>query len=181
MRQSYIRGRWLRLLKSVVSAQRFAQLSGVRLGNGCRILTKDFGSEPFLISIGDRVTLSGGVSFLNHDGSTWLIRDENGRRYHFRRIEIGSDVFVGHRAILMPGVRIGNRVIVGAGSVVTRSIPDNSVFAGNPARFVCSYDSYQARALELPDARRLTHGQPYPDQVAALLVDGFRPALPLPH
>jgi hypothetical protein len=181
MRQPYIKGLWFRFLKSVLSAQRFAQLSGVRIGNGCRILTKEFGSEPFLISLGHRVTLSGGVSFLNHDGSTWLIRDQKGRRYHFRRIDIGSDVFVGHRAIIMPGVKIGDRVIVGAGSVVTRSIPDGCVFAGNPARFICSFDSYLARTLDLPDAQQLTSGLSYSDLVAALLVEGFRPALPLPR
>lgn len=47
---------------------------------------------------------------------------------------IGNDVWIGERAIIMAGVTIGNGVIIGAGSVVTKSVPDYSVVAGNPAK-----------------------------------------------
>jgi maltose O-acetyltransferase len=49
-------------------------------------------------------------------------------------IEIGSDVWIGGGAILCPGVKIGDRSVIGAGSVVTRDIPPNVVAAGNPCR-----------------------------------------------
>ena len=49
-------------------------------------------------------------------------------------IRIGADVFIGARAFLLPGVHIGEGAIVGACSVVTRSVPAASVVAGNPAR-----------------------------------------------
>ena len=126
----------------------YAQWCGVRFGRDCRILTRHFGSEPFLITIGDRVTLSRDVAFLNHDGATWLVRDARGRRQRFGRIAIGDQVFIGARSTILPGVRIGNRVIVGAGSVVTRSIPDGVVVAGNPARIVGSFAEYEARRLQ---------------------------------
>ena len=51
-------------------------------------------------------------------------------------IEIGSDVWVGGGAIICPGVRIGSQSIIGAGSVVTRDIPERAFAAGNPCRFV---------------------------------------------
>lgn len=60
---------------------------------------------------------------------------------------IGSDVFIGTRSIIMPGVHIGNRVIIGAGSVVTKSIPDGSIVAGNPARLIGQYEDFEQKAL----------------------------------
>ena len=51
-------------------------------------------------------------------------------------VEIGSDVWVGGGAIICPGVKIGSRTVIGAGSVVTRDIPDGVFAAGNPCRVV---------------------------------------------
>ncbi|HOL70895.1 MAG TPA: sugar O-acetyltransferase [Bryobacteraceae bacterium] len=51
-------------------------------------------------------------------------------------VEIGSDVWVGGGAIILPGVRIGSRAVIGAGSVVTRDIPENVFAAGNPCRVI---------------------------------------------
>jgi maltose O-acetyltransferase len=51
-------------------------------------------------------------------------------------ITIGSDVWVGGGAIILPGVRIGSRAVIGAGSVVTRDVPDEVFAAGNPCRVI---------------------------------------------
>lgn len=51
-------------------------------------------------------------------------------------VEIGSDVWVGGAALILPGVRIGSRAVIGAGSVVTRDIPDGVFAAGNPCRVI---------------------------------------------
>ncbi len=51
-------------------------------------------------------------------------------------VEIGSDVWVGGGAIILPGVRIGSRTVIGAGSVVTRDIPEGVFAAGNPCRVI---------------------------------------------
>ena len=51
-------------------------------------------------------------------------------------IEIGSDVWVGGGAIILPGVRIGSRAVIGAGSVVTRDLPEGTFAAGNPCRVI---------------------------------------------
>ncbi len=51
-------------------------------------------------------------------------------------VEIGSDVWVGGGAIILPGVRIGSRAVIGAGSVVTRDVPESVFAAGNPCRVI---------------------------------------------
>ena len=124
-----------------------ARSLGVKLGQDCRVYTRNFGMEPWLITIGDRVTVTAGVEFITHDGASWLLRDEKGRRYHHAPIEIGSDVFIGSNSIIMPRVKVGNRVIIAAGSVVSRSIPDNCVVGGVPARFIKTFDDYERYGL----------------------------------
>lgn len=125
----------------------FKSLGGT-VGSNCRIYTTTFGSEPCLISIGNHVTITSGVKILTHDGATWLTRDQKGRRYSFKKTIIGNHVFIGVNSIIMPGVIIEDRVIVAAGSLVTKSIPSGSIVGGNPARIIGSYDSYEKRALE---------------------------------
>jgi acetyltransferase-like isoleucine patch superfamily enzyme len=130
------------------SNEKFARHYGVKIGEGCRILTKSFGSEPFLITIGNHCTITKGTTFITHDGSTWLNRDEKGRRYYYAPIEIGNNVFIGMNSIIMPGVKIEDKVIVGAGSVVTKSIPCGVVVGGNPAKIIGNYNDLERKRLE---------------------------------
>jgi acetyltransferase-like isoleucine patch superfamily enzyme len=60
----------------------------------------------------------------------------------FGRIEVGEESFIGARSVIMPGVKIGRNCVVGAGSVVTKDIPDETVVCGVPARSVCSTKEY---------------------------------------
>ncbi len=136
-----------------------ARLLGVRVGNGCRIFTSRFGSEPWLVEIGDRVTVTDGVTFLTHDGATWLCADSRGRRFYYAKIVVGNEVFIGVNTIVLPGVRIGNQVIIGAGSVVTKSVPSGMIVAGNPAKVIGRYQDYLRRALEtFPTASEMGTG-----------------------
>ena len=65
-----------------------------------------------------------------------LAAEQRRTREFAKPVEIGSDVWVGGGAIICPGVKIGSRAVIGAGSVVTRDIPDNVFAAGNPCRVV---------------------------------------------
>jgi carbonic anhydrase/acetyltransferase-like protein (isoleucine patch superfamily) len=69
----------------------------------------------------------------------------NGHRDRVGPIIIGDNSFLGNNVIVLPGTSIGSSTIVGAGSVVTGDIPDNSVFAGNPARHICDFEDYVLR------------------------------------
>jgi carbonic anhydrase/acetyltransferase-like protein (isoleucine patch superfamily) len=150
---------------------------GGKVGAGSRIYTRSFGGEPWLISIGDRVGVAAGVQFITHDGSAWLLRDGKGRRYHYAPIKIGNDVLLGANAIILPGVRIGNRVIVAAGSVVSRSIPDNCVVGGVPARFLGSFDDYERRGLAEFRSEADKRGKSRRQQVDSLLDEKAAPEI----
>ncbi len=124
----------------------YARKKGVKVGENCRIYIKNWGSEPFLVSMGDYVTVTSGVKFITHDGSTCLVKDAQAKRYQrFAPIQVGSHVFIGVNSIIMPGVTIGSNVVIGAGSVVTKDIPDNSVAIGVPAKVVSNFAEYQAK------------------------------------
>ncbi|MBS1565334.1 MAG: acyltransferase, partial [Bacteroidetes bacterium] len=141
------------------------------------LLITRWGSEPFLISIGDNVTITAGTRLVTNDGSLWLISDEEGRRFQYRRISIGNNVFIGVNSIILPGVQIGDNVIIGAGSVVTKSIPSGKVVGGNPARVICEFDAYKAKALrDFPAEQRMLKDD-YEKRVMHALDGSFKPSM----
>jgi maltose O-acetyltransferase len=95
----------------------------------------------YLISIGDHCGFGEGCVLLAHDAQM----DEYLDAARLGRIVIHASSHIGTRTIVLPGVEIGPRTIVGAGSVVTKSLPPDSVCAGNPARVLCSLAEYLAR------------------------------------
>lgn len=122
--------------------------NGLTIGKDCYIHSRvDFGSEPYLINIGNHVRLTAGVRFITHDGGVWVFRnnkkDEN--LDVFGRITVGNNVHIGVNAIIMPNVNIGDNCVIGCGAVVTKDIPSNSVVAGVPAKIIETYDEYYAK------------------------------------
>lgn len=113
----------------------YAKDLGVNIGDGCSIRTRSFGSEPYLIQIGNNVEIAARVRFYNH-GAAWLLRDIDTNFDFFGKIIIGDNVYIGENTIILPGVTIGNNVLIGAGSVVTKSIPNNVTVGGNPAKII---------------------------------------------
>ncbi len=119
---------------------------GMKIGKGC-IIDKDvtYGTEPFLIEIGDYVRVTQKVRFITHDGSLWVPRnmglvDRKADKYG--KIVVGNNVNIGIGATILPGVHIGDNCIIGAGAMVTRDVPEGSVAAGVPARVIETVEGY---------------------------------------
>lgn len=134
---------------------------GIQIGNNCEVFTSvDFGSEPYLISLGNYVKISNGVRFVTHDGGVFVLRNMGllPNADIFGRITIHNNVFIGNYATIMPGVEIGENSIVGMGSIVTKDIPANSVAAGVPARVIRSTQSYYEKYKDNVDfTKNLTY------------------------
>lgn len=99
------------------------------LGDKVRIAHKahlDKSVNPKGIHIGDRTWVLNGAFVMAHDHCRSLRIDTY----------IGHDCVIGVNAIIMPGVRIGDEVIIGSGSVVTKDIPNNCIAVGNPAKII---------------------------------------------
>jgi acetyltransferase-like isoleucine patch superfamily enzyme len=122
-------------LKFFLSNENFARYLGVSIGRNCDIQNVSFGSEPYLIEIGDYVQITNGTKIFTH-GAAWVFRREFKDFDFFGRVIIKNNVYIGNNVIILPGVTIGNDVIVGAGCVVSKSVPDGKVVVGNPMRIV---------------------------------------------
>lgn len=129
-----------------------ARRAGAVIGDGCTFAgLPEFGSEPFLISIGRNVRFASNVAMITHDGGVAVIQTLNPERYgkvhKLGRIDIRDNCVVGWGAIILPGVTIGPDCVIAAGSVVTRSIPPGVLAAGNPAEPVMTIQQYAEWSL----------------------------------
>lgn len=119
---------------------------GVTIGKNCNIaINVQVGSEPYLITIGDNVQITSGVKIFTHGGG-WILRKFIPDFDSFGKVKIGNNVYIGNNALIMPGVIIEDNVLIGAGSVVTKSIPSGYIVAGNPAKIVGDIESYAKRS-----------------------------------
>lgn len=144
-----LRTEWHNIVKK--ATLEIAKSKGMKVGENLYIEgIPNFGSEPFLVEIGDNVTLAEGASFINHAGDARVTKRlesySDGR--NFGRIKIGNNTFIGKGTIILPGVSIGSNCIVGSLSLVSSSIPDNSVYGGTPAKYICTIDEYGERLLK---------------------------------
>ena len=143
-------GRFFRKL-SPKGELKWAKKNGMITGNNVTVMSGvSFGSEPYLIKIGSNVRISSNVCFVNHDGGTFVFRDQEKYKnvIKYGRITIGDHVFIGNGSIIMPGVEIGDYCVVGAGSVVTKNVPSNSVVCGVPAKMISTTSDYAEKCLK---------------------------------
>ena len=125
----------------------FHRRRGVQLGAGVDLLgttPHTFGSEPYLITIGDGATISHDVTFVTHDGGLRVARRADPGAYWYAPIVVEAGAFIGAGTMLLPGVTVGAGSVVGARSLVTKDIPPGVVAAGVPARPLRSVDAYVA-------------------------------------
>lgn len=141
---------FLRVKKDTIA---YAKMLGVHMGERCEILGNPrsvFGSEPYLVKIGNHVRITSGVSFITHEGALWCIREQNSNYKNldkFDPIIVGDNVFIGLNSIIMPGVHIGNNVIIGANSTVTKDVADGMIVAGAPAKQISTLEKFKEKVI----------------------------------
>ena len=114
--------------------------NGLNLGKNVEIIDTFFfdPSHCFLISIGDNCTICPNVRLIAHDASTKKILGYT----KIGKINIKQNCFIRDSAIILPGVTIGANSVIGAGAVVTKDVPSNTIAAGNPAKVISSVEEY---------------------------------------
>lgn len=120
----------------------YARKKGVTVGNNCNFTGHpNFGSEPYLVTIGNHVLISFDCSFITHDGAVYTAKGMTGRNdlWKYGKIKIGNNVSIGARSVIMPGVDIGDDSIIGACSLVTKGVPSGKVWGGGTSSFLNVY------------------------------------------
>ena len=118
------------------------------MGDNVHFQPRKLPCDPKLIKIGNNVSVASDVDFCNHDIIHRVFNNIDQQvtyQSHLGCIEICNNVFIGANTLIMPNVRIGNNVIVAAGSVITKDVPDGVVVAGVPAKIVGSFDDLMKR------------------------------------
>lgn len=116
---------------------------GLKLGKNSKVCPEcriDSG-WPWLITIGDDVTIAPNVTILAHDASSNVVQCGT----KLGRVTIGNNVFVGTNSTILCNTRIGDNVVIGAGSLVTKDLPSNGVYAGVPAVKVATIEEYRQK------------------------------------
>lgn len=131
------------VVSKFISDEEYARRLGVKIGRNCYISTRHFTSESYLIEIGNYVRIAPDTKFFTH-GGLWSQRKKNPslNLEQFGKITIGDYTYIGEECLVMPGVTIGSNVIIGAATVVTKSIPDGVMVAGNPMRIIGQTDEF---------------------------------------
>lgn len=129
------------------------RLGGVKVGKGTVVFDTDKVEidvgRPELLEIGNNVFIHRDCVILTHDWTGWCFVNSDKEFYpSHAKVKIGDNVWLGERVMVLKGVTIGNNCIIGAGAIVTKNIPDNSIAVGVPARVICSYDEYKKKRSE---------------------------------
>lgn len=131
---------FLNLIKKHMLRSKLRKLkrAGLQVGKGTLLYPEfdSFGSEPFLIRIGENCIVAKGVKFITHDGAVRVINNKDGKgtiRNKFGKIDIGDNVYIGENSIIMMNVSIGSNAYILPGSVVYRDVPGSFAAGGNPA------------------------------------------------
>lgn len=99
-----------------------------------------------LIKLGNNVRIASNVLFCTHDAIHNMLNNlQDGNEYKEMAgcIEIGNNVFIGANSIIMYNTKIGNNIVVASGSVITKDLEDNSIYAGVPAKKIGTFDNFK--------------------------------------
>jgi len=141
---------------------KYIKNKGAKIGENCHIFCpKDTSidtSNLYLLEIGNNVKITGPTTILMHDYSTCVINRLDKKIYgKQRKVKIGNNIFLGWGCTILCGTEIGDNTIIGAGAVVSGKLEKNSVYAGNPAKKICTIEDYKKKVTEkqLEDAKNI--------------------------
>lgn len=121
--------------------------TGYVIGRECKIYSQLGTTEPYLVEIGDNVTVSGDVVIITHDNSVIKVIED--ATDTVGKVKIGDNCFIGARSTILPGVSIADNTIVAAGSVVTKSVEkEGMIIGGNPARIINRWGDYSQKVQQ---------------------------------
>lgn len=122
---------------------------GVKMGKDSQVIYPSYidARLPYLVEIGDNVIISRNVTILTHDATTAYAGD----MVKVGRVIIHNHSFIGANSTILCDTTIGPNSIIGAGSVVSRDIPPDTVYGGNPARFICKITDFIIKHRRLSD------------------------------
>lgn len=123
------------------------------LGNNSRVYSDSFGSEPYLLWIGDNVIVASGVKFIEHDASYYNAHRYVGEVAHPQGEKMGAIVledncFIGAGSIILGGTKIGRDSLIAAGSVVHGIVPPGEVWGGVPAKKIMLMSDYAHKVIK---------------------------------
>lgn len=139
-----IRKRFKMVVAHFYSPEQYARKLGVKIGKHCFISTRNWGTEPYLITVGNHVQVTHCVSIHTHGGGNCIRKDYPDFDV-FGKVVIEDWAYIGAYSQIMPGVTIGEGALVAAGSIVTKSVAPHTVVGGNPARYICTTEEYYER------------------------------------
>jgi acetyltransferase-like isoleucine patch superfamily enzyme len=130
------------------------------IGENCSIQKRKLPLYSNLIFLHNNVHIASSVGFVTHDIIHKMLNIKFMDEYVERVgcIEVMDNVFIGSGTRILYNTRIGSNVIIGSDSLVNKDIPDNSVFAGVPARYICSFDEYVEKAGQYSKHFKETYG-----------------------
>lgn len=123
---------------------------GIKIGEGCIIYDptniKIDTQIPFMLEIGKYVRMTSGVQILTHDYSLSVLSAVCGDVVgSVEKTVLGNNIFIGRNAIILKGVTVGDNVIIGAGSIVSKDCESNCLYAGIPAKKICTIEEMYKR------------------------------------
>lgn len=140
-------------------AEKFRK-QGAKVGKNCFIQIRHLSSEPYLVEIGDNVSIAYGVDFMTHDGASVIFRDELPYLRFFGKILIEDNCFIGAGAIIIAGVKIGKNSVIGPNATVISDVKPGSIMIGNPAIRVSTVEKYKQKCLQEWDKQGLSKFEP---------------------
>lgn len=142
---------------------KYLSMGGVQIGTGNHIDPKSFHidlTRPSLITIGNNCYFNRNATILTHDWVTNVFLNSNRKFLNSSgRVTIGDNVSFGENVTILKGVTIGDNCFIGAGSIVSKDIPANSIAVGAPCKVIMTLEDYYQKRLVISEEEALDYAR----------------------